>query len=320
MKKFVRRFSKVFGALAIVISIFLIYVQATYKQQFEVPVTGIKASKDSAVIARGEYIVMGPGHCWNCHAPDGETSLQTGTKLGLIGGHELKLPFGELYTPNLTPDTLTGIGGFSDEMLARAIRYSVKHDNAALIPFMSYNTMSDSDIRSVISYLRTIKPVRNKVKENSLNIVGKMVLRFIIKPVYPETTPKTHLEPDTSAAYGQYLATSVGNCVGCHTNRDKNTGDFIGAKFAGGYQTNAKGGTFTTPNLTPDEKTGAIVKWKPTDFTHRFRAGAIYSETPMPWKAYQRFSDNDLKALYYFFNSLEPVQNKTVTFQTARAE
>lgn len=279
------------------------------------PATGIRASKDSAVVARGKYLVMGPGHCWNCHAPDGETNLQSGSKVGMIGGKEFKLPFGTVYSPNITADTVTGIGGFSDEMLAQAIRYSVRHDKTALVPFMSYNGMSDNDIQAVISYLRTTRPVRHKVKETTINIIGKAVVRFVLKPVFSEPAPKPFIQPDTTSEYGSYLATSVGNCVGCHTQRDKNTGEFAGSKFAGGYQISVSDGTFTTPNLTPDSATGAIVKWKAADFVQRFKTGAVYPRTPMPWKSFQTFTDNDLKALYYYFNSLQPVSNKVTVFQ-----
>ena len=315
MKKVLKSVSRILGAIAVIVSVFLIYVQISYKKEFDVPETGIRASKDSSVIARGKYLVMGPGHCWNCHAPDGETNLQSGSKVGMIGGKEFKLPFGVLYSPNITSDTATGIGAFSDEMLAQAIRYSVRPDKTALVPFMSYNGMSDDDIQAVISYLRTTRPVRNKVKENSINVIGKAVVRFVLKPVFSDPAPRASLQPDTTAEYGNYLATSVGNCVGCHTRRDKNTGEFSGSKFAGGYQISVSNGTFTTPNLTPHATTGAIVNWRPGDFVQRFRTGAVYPQTPMPWKSFQTLTDNDLKALYYYFKSLKPVDNKVIVFQ-----
>ncbi|MCF0063739.1 cytochrome c [Dyadobacter chenwenxiniae] len=298
--------------LSLIVGVFLIYIQFSYRQKYDVPQTGIVASRDSAVIARGEYLVMGVGHCWNCHAPDGETNLQTGSRIGMSGGLPFKLPFGTVYSANITSDTLTGIGGYSDEMLARTLRYSVRHDNTALIPFMAYNGMSDADIRAVISYLRTIKPIRNQVPKTHLNMAGKIVARFVLKPVVADPPAPKAITRDTSIAYGKYLATAVGNCVSCHTNRDKNTGAFVGSKFAGGYQMKSKTGVFVTPNLTPDPKTGVIASWKPSDFVRRFRAGAVRPHTPMPWKSFQSLSENDLKALYYFLHSLEPVNNNQV--------
>ncbi|ACT96469.1 c-type cytochrome [Dyadobacter fermentans] len=286
----------------------LLYVQFSYRQKFSTAPTGIRASNSPEAIARGRYLVTGPGHCESCHAPDGTERLQTGSLKGLIGGLEIKLPFGIIYTPNLTPDKATGIGKYSDEVLASALRHSVKHDGTALIPFMSYNTMSDEDIAAVISYLRSIRPVPNDVPEHDLNILGKIVHRFALKPFQAGEAPPKSVVPDTTARYGKYLALSVGNCAGCHTNRGK-TGDFIGAQFAGGYRMPAKTGTYGTPNLTPDPETGTIAQWSVTDFIKRFRQGALFPDSPMPWKSFGVLTDNDLKALYYFLQSLEPVKN-----------
>jgi mono/diheme cytochrome c family protein len=314
MKKRSKRILQVLLTLILLVSCFLLYVQFNYNPEYEAPVTGIRHTTDSATVARGQYLVMGPGHCWNCHAADGEKNLQTGTLTGLSGGLAFKLPFGTLYTPNITPDSATGIGAYTDEMLARAIRFSVKHDNTAMIPFMTYNGMSDEDITAVISYLRGIKPIRNPVKKTDLNLLGKIVKRFAIKPVGLDAELPRAMKRDTTPEYGLYLSTSVGNCVGCHTNRDKNTGEFVGEKFAGGHQMHVKSGTFTTPNLTPDPETGAITHYSVTQFIAKFRAGAVYPETPMPWKSFKTLDDNDLKALFYYFKSLKPVKNATVRF------
>lgn len=302
-----RKIVKVLGGILGFVGLFLLYVQLTYKQEFDVPLTGIRSSRDPSVIAWGEQLVMGPAHCWNCHAPDGEKNLQTGTQTGMSGGLPMKIPFGVIYTPNITPDSATGIGNWTDEMLARAIRHNVKHDNTALLPFMSYNGMNDADIAAVISYLRTQPPVRNKVPDNEIDLIGKTVMRFVIEPV-PTIRPAI-LQPDTSAAYGAYLAVSVANCKACHTDRDEGSGAFNKPPFSGGFHMPVGDKLFVTPNLTPDVNTGVLAGWSEADFVKRFRMGAVYPATPMPWKAYQRLSDNDLKALYRFFKSLDPVNN-----------
>ncbi|MCF0074220.1 cytochrome c [Dyadobacter sp. CY261] len=316
-KKIVKGLLRVFLTVAAVSGLFLLYVQFSYKKEFEVPETGIRSSRDAAVIARGRYLVMGPSHCWTCHAADGVTNVQNGTKLGLSGGLEIKLPFGTLYTPNITPDSATGIGSYSDEMLARAIRNSVKHDNTAMVPFMTFNTMSDQDISAIISYLRRIEPISHAVPENDLNILGKIVARFVLKPSQP--TAPSYIAPDTTAEYGKYLAISVANCVGCHTQRGK-TGEFIGKEFSGGYQMPVENGIFGTPNLTPDKETGILASWTVNDFIKRFETGAAFPNSPMPWKSFQSFTKNDLKALYYFFQSLEPVKNQVPRFTRAQAK
>jgi mono/diheme cytochrome c family protein len=299
---------KILGIVVVLICLFLIYVQLTFRQQFAREITGIKSSSDSSVIARGKYLVMGAAHCYSCHIPD--SIRRQGKREPMIGGNVLETPFATFFTPNITSDFETGIGKFSDEELAASIRYNINHKNRAMVGFMSYNGMSDDDIASIISYLRATPPVRNEVPEHDYNIVGKILMRFLIKPVVPKVVP---VKPDTTAEYGEYLAYHVMNCNGCHTNRSA-TGAFIGEPFSGGHSWELEDGTYTAANLTPDDSTGRIAKWSQETFIQRFRAGRILENSPMPWDAYQILSDSDLTAIYQFLAQLKPVPNDVTTF------
>jgi mono/diheme cytochrome c family protein len=317
MKKVVKSLGIFLGLASVV----LLYVQFTYRQTYQAPATGLRASTDSAIITRGKYLVMGPAHCWTCHVEDPtQVDIQQGLP-DMSGGLELPLPLiAKLRTPNITPDQKTGIGRYTDEQLARAIRYNLSPNGHALIPFMTYNSMSDADIVAIISYLRSAKPVEKAIPAHDFSMLGKVLMRFMIKPnlsgahlAYPATTP------DTSARYGKYLAHSVTNCNGCHTQRGP-TGEFTGKPFAGGHKKELPTATFVVPNLTPDPKTGRIVHWNQQAFINRFRAGKVYPEEFMPWEAYQQMSDNDLKAIYNFLQTLEPVQNKVEATYTPVAK
>lgn len=305
-------------ATMIVVSLlllFLLYVQLTYKRQFSVPVTGITSTTDSAILARGAYLVNGQGHCYDCHMPD---SLKArGLRQPFIGGYTFETPFGNLYTPNITPDSATGIGAWTDEEIAQALRYNVDHRKRALVGIMPFNEMSDADLTAVVSYLRTIKPVHHEVPEHDLNMLGKMLMRFMIEPVIsvPSTTA-----PDTTAAYGKYLAYSVANCNGCHTRRGA-AGNFDGKPLAGGNEWVTKSGTFHAPNLTPNDTAGRIAKWDYEVFERRFRAGRLLDDSPMPWENFQQISGNELKAIYKFLRTLEPSGNEVAaTFVPAESD
>jgi mono/diheme cytochrome c family protein len=293
-------FKRIAMMIVCLITLFLIYVQFTYQREFDAPVTGIKSSLDSAVLARGAYLVAGQTHCYACHTPD---SLQErGLREPLSGGHAFETPFGNIYTPNITPDSATGIGAWTDEELAQALRYNVNHNRRAMVGVMPFNSMSDDDLTAVISYLRTMKPVRREVPAHDINMLGKILMRFVIEPVQPEVSA---LKPDTTAAYGQYLAYSVANCNGCHTRRSE-TGGFEGDPFAGGNSWKEKDGTYYSPNLTPNDTVGRIAKWDYEVFMRRFRAGRLLKGSPMPWDNYQHISENDLKAIYNFLQTLQP--------------
>jgi hypothetical protein len=96
---------------------------------------------------------------------------------------------------NLTPDRETGIGNWTDDMLARAIREGVNHDgrliDPSIMPYEFYRSMSDEDLASIIVYLRSIPPIRNALppSRTSQNIVAPYAI-----PIY---TPVP--QPDLSA-------------------------------------------------------------------------------------------------------------------------
>ncbi|CAN5900171.1 hypothetical protein BH24BAC1_BH24BAC1_25660 [soil metagenome] len=326
MKKFIKGTLIILSALIGLVAIFLIYVQTTYRQKYTVQVqekAPIRASQDSAVIARGRYLVMGPAHCPSCHVPlEMQDKVEKGEEVPLIGGYEWNLPIGVLRSRNITPDPETGIGNRTDEELVRILRYGVSHQNEAVMPFMPFQNVSDEDLGAMISYLRAQKPVRNEVALSEYNLMGKAVMRFMIKPEGPTGTPPVSVQPDTTALYGKYLAHSIANCNGCHTARDMATGAYIGEPFAGGTPFEEGHITLTPPKLTPDPTTGHIAKWSEETFINRFRGGRVFKESHMPWGPFSTLSDNDLKAIYRYLKSLPPVENKVevVVRKTAKPE
>ncbi|MBC8047023.1 MAG: c-type cytochrome, partial [Fimbriimonadaceae bacterium] len=200
--------------------------------------------------------------------------------------------------------------------IARSIRELVKPDGHTMIPFMNYQNMSEEDLTAIISYLRTTEPVKKVVQENTWNLMGKAVLTFFIKPKGPEGTPPNKVIPDTTIAYGKYLATATANCNGCHTPFSMKTGLPTGPEFSGGNEfesaTLEEGVFMITPNLTPDPETGRISGWTKDEFVKRFHDGKLFPESAMPWGPYKNFSDNDLKAIYAYLMSLPAVKNETV--------
>ena len=105
--------------------------------------------------------------------------------LPLAGGRPFHLPFGTIYSRNLTPDVETGIGRYTDGELARVLRHSVKPDGRAALPFMESQNLSEEDLTAIISFLRSQPPVRRAVPDHDLNLVGKAVIAFLIEPVGP---------------------------------------------------------------------------------------------------------------------------------------
>jgi len=277
--------------------------------KYEAPYPNIKASTDSAVIARGRHLVTGPAHCIGCHSPvhNPDSILRVGEEVPLIGGNKFDLPFGKFYTRNLTPDSATGIGTMTDGEIARVLRYSVKKNGEAVLPFMPFQDMSDEDLTAIISYLRSLKPVHNPVPDHDYNVVGNLIKAFLIKPVGPTEPPKMTVKEDTTAEYGRHMVMAVANCNECHTKRDA-IGAYVGEPLAGGTEFKEKGQpTLVSPNLTPDP-TGRMFGWSQQAFIKRFRMGKVIPYSHMPWEAFARMSDTELKAIYNYLQSIKPVK------------
>lgn len=301
--------------VALLAATLYITVELRQNRTFDAPLPDIQSSKDSAILARGKYLVYGPAHCADCHAPMGtEDAVNRGEIVNLPGGRPFPLPIGTIYARNITSDKETGIGAISDGELAKMLRYGVDRNKHALFNIMPFSNLSDADLTAVISYIRTLEPVNNLVPQNEMNFMGKVVSAFLMKPEGPTGTPPQRVAMDSSVAYGEYLAKSVANCYGCHTKRDLKTGAFIGEPFAGGFEFESivEPNAFmcVSPNITPDKSTGVMAEWNEEAFITRFRSGKRIKHSPMPWGPFSRMSDTELKAIYRYINSIKPVNNK----------
>ena len=312
-----RRFKKILKWTGItilsIIIIFAILVFALQNKKYDAPYPHLRATTDSAIIERGKYLAYGPAHCSGCHTPvTDDEKVKNGEEVAFRGGRPFILPIGTLHSLNITPDDETGIGKVPDSVLARSLRYGVARDGRALFDFMPFHNLSDEDLVAVLSFLRAQQAVKNEVPVTKLNFIGKAVKAFLIKPVGPDGEVTKAIKADTTAEYGKYLATYVTNCRGCHTNRSLMTGAYTGPMFAGGLKFEATDGSYcVTPNITPDKQTGRIAKWTQTEFIARFRAPRAIKTSDMPWDQFRKMSDDDLKAIYKYLMSLEPVTNDT---------
>ena len=121
---------------------------------------------------------------------------------------------------------------------------------------------------------------------------------------------RQRVEPGVSVEYGEYLAKSVANCYGCHTNRDLKTGEFTGEPMAGGLELPHRGKVFTIPNITPavlDWTEEDIVAYLSSGFTPDFNVAggsmtAVIRNT-------QKLSRGDLEAIAAYLKAVPPVPN-----------
>ena len=119
-------------------------------------------------VQRGEYLAIVAG-CHDCHtpgalfgAPDFSRSL-SGSEVGWQG------PWGVSYGKNLTPDSATGLGAWTDDEIIRALQSGVRKNGAPVAPPMpwpNYARFTREDVTAIVAYLRSIPAVSHKVPDN----------------------------------------------------------------------------------------------------------------------------------------------------------
>jgi len=204
-----------------------------------------------AEIARGKYIFGATAGC-GCHTePKGVANA---------GGRKFDRPFGTVYSSNITPDTKTGIGAWTDEQIIAAIRLGRRPNGERIVPvhpFTSFNGMAEDDLRALVAFLRTVPPVNrsNKPKKITLPMFESVFLPAWVL-IFAATRTPPPAAPVSGVARGEYLVRAVGHCGECHTPRSALTMAVDHSRFLAGNPKKTGPEGQATPNITPDHATG----------------------------------------------------------------
>jgi mono/diheme cytochrome c family protein len=113
----------------------------------------------------GRYLANHVSLCADCHTPRG--GIQAKPKKDQLFSGNAEPPKGFPANPsNLTPDSSTGIGKWSEDDFLRTLRTGVNPQGDTLHPFMPWkevSRMTDDDLRAIHRYLRTLRPIRRDV-------------------------------------------------------------------------------------------------------------------------------------------------------------
>ena len=293
-----------------------------------IAVENIKVQPTTERLNRGQYLVEHVVGCIDCHSQRDFSKYSGPIVEGTIGmgGFEFNRRLagvpGSIYAKNITP---AGIGDYSDGELLRVLTTGITKNNEALFPMMPYqhygNGVSREDLYSIIAYIKTLKPIVNKIPDRQLNFPMNLIVNTIPSPAYiPSSIPSV---TDT-VAYGKYMVNAAG-CLDCHTRFIKGKPE-AGMEYAGGFEfTFPNGDVITTANLTPDLNTGIgalskenfIAKFKTFDnaAARNISVGDHTKNTVMPWTALAGMSEQDLGAIYTFLRSLKPIERKIDSFR-----
>ncbi len=265
-----------------------------------------------ARLARGEYIFMRAGLCVVCHSPVQvkDRRIVWPPELTAAGQifPEKNLP-GTIVASNLTPDRETGLGNWSDDEIARAIREGVSRDGRALFPMMPYENfrhMSDEDVASVVVFMRSLPSVRHVLPRTTVIVPVRYLIRNLPQPVTRPDTP----DLSTSVKRGEYLF-RLSDCAACHTPRNAHGQSVPGMELAGGGTLDGPWGKVAAANITPDE-TG-IGNYTEAMFVEAMRTGKVGGvralNPVMPWQFTGGLTDQDLSDMYAYLRTFKPVRH-----------
>jgi mono/diheme cytochrome c family protein len=262
--------------------------------------------------ARGKYLVENEAACADCHSPHDWTKHDSPIPAGMEGAGEdfsiMKDLPGRVVASNLTPDAETGIGTWSDDALARAIREGIGHDGRTLFPMMPYENywhLPDEDLASIIVFLRSLPPVRNPLPNTEIIFPVKYLIRSVPEPLIDPVAAPDLSDP---VKHGAFLVTIAG-CRDCHTPMYH--GDPIpGTEMSGGQIFEGPWGRVATANLTPDPS--GIPYYDEILFLQAIRTGYVKARSLnqiMPWRNYGGMTDDDLKAIFAYLKTLKPIKH-----------
>lgn len=287
------------------------------------PTTADKFASSPDAVTRGGYLINQVAACGACHTPHLDNSFIEGerTDAYLAGGMKIDDDAVGIRVaiPNITQDPTTGIGGWTDDQIQRAIRDGVRADNELLMPpmpFGSFARMSDDDARAMVAYLRTVPPVKNAVDRTQNHF--SFGLRFAKSMGLIHHKPVANVQAPAAGdrvRYGEYLAHGIAPCHECHSLTSKGPSDdnlFTGSQIPLDDPT---WGKVYARNLTPDKETG-LGKYTAAQIKQSLRTGKRLDGKMMapPMSMFiphfSGMTDDDLDAIVAYLQSVPAKQHK----------
>jgi mono/diheme cytochrome c family protein len=260
-------------------------------------------------VERGEYIFNAAG-CGGCH-----TDIKAKGPV-LAGGRELATPFGNFYSPNITPDPIHGIGSWSLADFTKALRQG-KSANGTLyfpsFPYPSFTRMSDADISDLWTYMLARPTVAQVNEPHQLPFPFNLrILMHVWRGLFFDEGPFS-LDDTKSANWnrGAYLVRALTHCGECHTPRN-----LLGAvdpqRELGGNPLGADGKS--VPNITPGNLTG-IGAWSEVEIVDYLSIGmspdgdfAGGAMTEVINQSTSKLTDADRQAIAVYLKALPAVR------------
>ena len=268
---------------------------------------------DKELVGKGQYIFALAGGC-ACHSEP--------KKEFHVGARPFPIPFGTVYSTNITQDKETGLGNWSDQQIHDAIVKGIRRDGSRILPVMpfeKYSGMAQEDVKAMIAYMRTLKPVKKATTPlNTWAPFARSVGTPLFLKIFGSAAKSPAKAPTSGVERGRYLVDHVTLCGDCHTPRN-----FIGAPVSSQYMAGASQqiGPLgeAVPNITPDKETG-IGSWSRDEIAELLISGTkpdfdnvqglmaeVIRGTP---HGYKDMKKEDALTIADYLKSIPPIKNK----------
>ena len=255
---------------------------------------------------QGEYITR-MADCEACHTAKGGVPF--------AGGRPFVLPFGTIFTPNITPDPETGIGKWTDAEFLRAVHKGISRDGSRLypaFPYASYTMLTDADVIAIKAYLFSLPPVRAANKPNTFSFPFSQRWLMGIWSALFNRDKRFRPIPTQSPEWnrGAYLVEAAGHCGECHTPRNLLQAMNERQKFAGGI---AEG--WNAYNITSDPDSG-VGDWSTEELAEYLATRHVHgrgtASGPMAEAvdlSLSKLTRSDVAAIVTYLRSVKPIRS-----------
>jgi mono/diheme cytochrome c family protein len=283
-----------------------------------------RPSADAAqqLIDEGRYLAIA-GDCAACHT--------RARGAPFAGGRPLHTPFGVVYSANITTDSASGIGAWSEPQFERALREGIAADGTHLypaFPYTAYTKLTDHDVHAIYAFLRSLQPVSYTPPKSSMPfpfsvraLLGVWNMMFFQAGRYAS-------DPSRSAEWnrGAYLTQGLGHCGACHSPRNPLGGERTALALTGGDFLDEIADEVVNDAITPmDEST--VRPWSAANLTssssglgawpleaitaylktgHSERAAAFGPMSEVISQSTSRLTDQDIHAVAVYLKGLPP--------------
>jgi mono/diheme cytochrome c family protein len=262
------------------------------------------ASAQSPLVKRGSYLVNTILTCGNCHTPKGPDGRDIRQR-AFSGFLEFDEPPWKVTAPNITPDKETGIGKWTRAQIKTALTEGKRPNGtqlAAIMPSGFYKIFTPRDLDAVVAYVRSLKPIRNKVPDP--------IYRIDVPHEVPPGAEKPFREADLRdpVKRGFYLVT-IGHCMECHTPLTRKGRDFVNDLGKGGFELKGPWGVSVSRNITSHKEKG-IGAWTDDEIIRAITQGVRKDGTklkpPMGYSYYAGMTRADLRAIVAYLRTVPP--------------